>query len=63
MLGCDFNDISYPQKKRGESARSEASSKGFREFIRNMNMWELTCQGKDWTWAIIGMRKDTLKLD
>lgn len=47
MLGCDFSDISYPQENRGGSGRSEASCKGFREFIRNMNMGELTCQGKD----------------
>lgn len=31
MLGCDFNDISYPQEKRGGNARSEASCKGSRE--------------------------------
>lgn len=30
MLGRDFNDIRYPQEKRGGRARSEASCKGFR---------------------------------
>lgn len=43
-LGRDFNDIRYPKKKRGERTSLEASCKGFREFIKKINMEKITYQ-------------------
>lgn len=38
ILRGDFNDIRNPKEKSGKRPRSEASCKGFREFIENMNI-------------------------
>lgn len=38
ILGGDFNDIRNPKEKSGRRPRSEASCKGFREFIEKMNI-------------------------
>lgn len=46
ILGGEFNDIRKPQKKIGGRTRSEASYKGFIEFIERMNMEEIEFQGQ-----------------
>lgn len=44
-MGGDFNDIRCLGKKRGK-VRSEASCKGFVDFIQGMNMEEIDYQGR-----------------
>lgn len=49
IIRGDFNDIRYPEEKKGGRVISEASYKGFVKFIENMNMEEI--QGRKQTWA------------
>lgn len=51
ILGVDFNDIRKPQEKQGGKLRTEASCKGFTDFIEQMHMEEVEVQGQQWTWA------------
>lgn len=50
-LGGDLNDIKEGFEKKGGRIRSEGSFQQFRNFVSNMCMIEITCKGRDWTWA------------
>lgn len=39
------------EKKKGGRQRSEASCRGFNEFVSNMEMEKINFLGREWTWA------------
>lgn len=51
IIGGDFNDILGPKDKRGGRKGTESSFWPFRNFVRNMEMEEVTFKGKRWAWA------------
>lgn len=46
VLGGDFNDISPMAEKKGGRQRSEASLRGFNEFVNKMEMEEISFVGR-----------------
>lgn len=47
----DFNDIRGPEKNKGGRIRSEASCRGFKEFIGKMYIEEIVYEGREWAWS------------
>lgn len=47
----DFIDIKTIDEKKGERHRSEASLRGFNDFVSKMEMEEIQFLGRKWTWA------------
>lgn len=51
ILGGNFNEIVSQEDKQGGNQRMATSFTPFREFIREMDMGEVSFCGRRWTWA------------